>query len=231
MQEPNSFVTELCGYTLEWDEGWMEPCQAIPGSSIAAVGSAMPPISVYYQGPDNAIYEKKDTNVWQVAQKLVCDAMALTAISAVSFKSAPFPILFDFSVLIVSTDMDEMRLYYQDSNFKIRELRLAAGSWMSEPSSELPIEVPSRTSIASVSWNDGSEIRLYVQDGAMDIVEWCYDDRNGWRTTEFRTAARQGTDIAATSAELKEVALIWLFYHGVDDVLQVTFFPRESWSR
>jgi len=113
-----------------------------------------------------------------------------------------------------------MRLYYQDSNFKIRELRFAAGLWMSEPSSELPIEVPSRTSIASVSWNDGSEIRLYVQDGAMDIVEWCYDDGNGWRTTEFRTAAWQGTDIAATSAEEEGVALIWLFYHGVDDVLQ-----------
>jgi hypothetical protein len=93
MQEPNSFIVELCGYTVEWDEGWMEHCKAIPGSSIAAVGDGVPPISVYYQGPDKAIYEKKDNGVWQDVRQLVCGAIALTAISAIFLKSAPFIIL------------------------------------------------------------------------------------------------------------------------------------------
>lgn len=191
----------------------MEPCKAISGSSIAAVGDGVPPINVYYQGPDKAIYEKKDRGVWEDPQQLVCDAIALTAISAISLKSALFICILIFLVPIMPTDMDELRIYYQGNDHKIRERCYAAGSWTD--GYKFPIDVPPRTRIATVSWKDESEIRLYVQDNADNIVEWCYDDTRGWRGTDFRTMASPGTDIAATSTVLEGVSLIWLFYHGV----------------
>ena len=116
------------------------------------------------------------------------------------------------------TDVDKIRLYYQDHNLKIRECLIERGS--RSDGFKFPIAAPASTRIASVSWGDGSHIRLYVQDSTMDIVEWCYDEGHGWRTTGFRTVACPYTDIAATAEVLGGVPCIWLIYYGTHDILQ-----------
>ena len=71
--------------------------------------------------------------------------------------------------------------------------------------SNFPLQYRLLLVLLFVSWNGGSQIRLYIQDSTTDIVEWCYDKGQGWRSTGFRTPAQPYTEIAATAKVLKGV--------------------------
>jgi hypothetical protein len=226
MQEPDYSLRELVSETgyCNGDFGKADPAKGLPGTSMAAVkssqGSPFNAFNVFFQGPDRAIYEKKITNGWQPPRKVVLDAMTLTGLSAVSANGRLFRVPFcSYKVKILSTDLNRVRLYYQDSNSSIRELRFAVGSWTQ--GFNFPIRVPSHTNMAAVAWSDEAQIRLFVQDDTMDIIEWSYNVQDGWQSTPFRTKAMPFTDIAATTMTLDGVQYIWLYFHGANGTLQI----------
>ena len=122
------------------------------------------------------------------------------------------------NLFFISADLSKLRLYYQDSDSTVRERLLNGEVWT--PGFKFPINTPRTTRIATVSWNDQAEIRLFIQDHTMDIIEWAYHSSTGWESTKFRTPALAFTDIAATTIILKDKPHIWLYFHSPNGTLQ-----------
>jgi hypothetical protein len=72
---------------------WDHTPKALPGSSIAAVTGNSKKMCIFYQGSNNAIYERRYTPGWDSERLVFGNAMPLTALSAVSSKSTPFLLL------------------------------------------------------------------------------------------------------------------------------------------
>ena len=120
---------------------------------------------------------------------------------------------------MISADLKKLRLYYQESDSTVREQRLDGEVWT--PGFKFPINTPTTTRIATVAWNNQAEIRLFIQDHTMDIVEWAYHSSDaGWENTKFRTPALPFTDIAATVVILNNKPYIWLYFHSPNGTLQ-----------
>jgi hypothetical protein len=127
--------------------------------------------------------------------------------------------------------MDSIRLYHQDHLSVMKELCFDDGQW--HPGFQFPITLPPHTRSAAVTFHNYAQIRLYVQDATMNIVEWSYDAQ-GWRSTGFCTAALPYTDVAAAVEMLNGGPCIWLYFRGVQGVLQERFCvevnQQAKWS-
>ncbi|EKM52140.1 uncharacterized protein PHACADRAFT_262649 [Phanerochaete carnosa HHB-10118-sp] len=131
-------------------------------------------------------------------------------------------------------DLKEIRLYFQDDQYRIREYRGVFGGVFQLLDTGFPFSFDYCIGdITAVSWNEGAQIRLYIQDKFNNIVEWAYTYLT-WSQGTFKTAALPNADIIAFVRDSYPVPGFCLFviWAGQDQKLyQSVWSTLESkWS-
>ncbi|GJE91569.1 jacalin-like lectin domain-containing protein [Phanerochaete sordida] len=94
-------------------------------------------------------------------------------------------------------DLREIRLYFQDEFFRICEYQGTFGGKFQNLGTQFPFVYDYCVGdITAVSWNEGAQIRLYIQDKYNSIVEWAHSYQK-WTQGTFKAAALPNADIIA----------------------------------
>lgn len=177
-----------------WRATDFEQPGCLPGTDIAEVHTdGGRQVILFFQDASGWLcYRHLKDSGWCHAMRL-CPAAMKTGIAATTW----------------TADLSEVRLYYQDEEFAIREYIGSDDDWY-ETSTIIYQHDRPLGSIAAVSWQGPSKeihIRLYFQDLQGDIIELCYgSNMPEWQTGAFVQNALQGTSISASVRTLHKNA-------------------------
>ncbi|KAL1748020.1 fungal fucose-specific lectin-domain-containing protein [Schizophyllum fasciatum] len=160
------------------------PPKILPHTSFAATKPHIWSTRLYYQNPAGGILESQNQDgQWTggVDQPSLWEAAPFTPLAAINWDNG-----------------NQVRVYYLDKSYKLREYGLVDGKWKQGELDTMDIQCARNTDIAAFRYEDstGRHIRVYCQvEGSNQIQEFGHDGH--WYRGATLPEAMSGTGIAA----------------------------------
>jgi hypothetical protein len=115
----------------------------------------------------------------------------------------------------LTTGVEARRVYSQLNNGKVQQTTITSGASTRQ---SLTASLVTSSPLASVTWKDGKEIRVYYLDSNYDVHEYRYTEGRGWSEGQVSVTARSapGAGLAATFYEGGGNVHIRVYYQEVD---------------